>query len=386
MKHSVSSVSQGLTEQYTSLLGAFVRNPTEALRDRAYQLATEAVANGHGVLDVTEAHREALLRMLSRASTPDESERIAGLASDFLLEMMVPFEMTHRGYRENVRYLNAANDALRKVRDELEDRVKARTAELADANGDLRAEIAERQRVEQERERLLEEVTELDRLKDQFIFVAAHELKTPVAIMKGYAEALLRMSGDIPVGQRNMLDAIDRGSDRIDRIVQDLLDISKILAGPLELRIERIDLAETVNAVVSRMASSNPKHQIRFVKADEIVVEGDRARLEQVLANYIDNAVKYSPNGGRVDVDLRVMESDAVVSVRDYSVGIPKSKQKRIFERFYRAHTRTPHDYGGMGVGLFLSKEIISRHRGRVWFESEEGKGSIFYFSLPLLS
>jgi len=228
------------------------------------------------------------------------------------------------------------------------------------------------------------ELTELDRLKDQFIAVAAHELKTPVAIMKGYAQALLRTAQDIPPPRRNMLEAIDRGADRIDRIVKDLLDISQLQVGRLDLAVDTIDLAQLAELVVDELAVTADRHRIRLVKADPVVVHGDQGRLEQVLVDLIDNAIRYSPKGGDIDVGVALGEHEVVVSVKDCGVGIPRDKQGSIFQRFYRAHANTPYDYGGMGVGLYISKEIVSRHGGRMWFESEEGRGSTFYFGLPL--
>ncbi|MBI2954594.1 MAG: PAS domain S-box protein [Chloroflexi bacterium] len=228
------------------------------------------------------------------------------------------------------------------------------------------------------------EIRELDRLKDEFISVAAHELKTPVAIMKGYAQALQRTAENLSEPRRKMLDAINRGADRINSIVQDLLDISRIHLGQLELMREPIDLARLVVDVVDRMALIYEKRRIRVVKDVPVVVQGDRARLELVVAGLIDNAIRYSPHGGDIDVAVVRRNNEAVVSVTDRGIGIPREKQKHIFERFYRAHTGTPYDYGGMGVGLYISREVILRHGGRMWFESEEGKGSTFYFSLPL--
>jgi signal transduction histidine kinase len=228
------------------------------------------------------------------------------------------------------------------------------------------------------------ELTELDRLKDEFISVAAHELKTPIAIMKGYTQALLRTAQQLSPPHRRMLEAIDRGSSRIDGIVKDLLDISRLHLGQLELTRERIDLSELVTEVVDRTALTTTKHRLKLISAEPVVVCGDRDRLEQVLANLLDNAIKYSPRGGDVDVAVTVRDGEAIVSVRDYGVGIPRAKQPHIFQRFYRAHSGTPYDYGGMGVGLYISNEIVARHGGRMWFASEEGGGSTFYFSLPL--
>ena len=228
------------------------------------------------------------------------------------------------------------------------------------------------------------ELLELDRLKDQFIQVAAHELKTPITIMKGYAQALIRSGQAGSPSQHLMLDAIDRGTDRIEGIINDLLDITKLQTGSLDLTQEQVNLAQLVKEQVDRLALTTTKHWPRLLKAQPVVILGDRHRLEQVVASLLDNAVRYSPEGGDVDVAVETAEGEVRVSVSDQGVGIPAEKQGRIFQRFYRAHTNTPHDYGGMGVGLFIACDIVRRHDGRMWFASEEGKGSTFYFALPM--
>ena len=225
---------------------------------------------------------------------------------------------------------------------------------------------------------------EVDRMKDDFIRVAAHELKTPVAIMKGYAQALVRAPQADPAQREKMLDAINRGSDRITRIIDDLLDVSQLQLGRLVLEREKLDMLELVRAVMDHMAPTAPKHHLRLVKAEPALVLGDRQRLEQVVAQLVDNAIKYSPRDGNVDIAVEARDGEALVSVRDHGIGIPQQKQARIFQRFYRAHTGTPYDYGGMGVGLYIAREIVRAHGGRMWFTSEEGQGSTFYFTLPL--
>jgi PAS domain S-box-containing protein len=225
---------------------------------------------------------------------------------------------------------------------------------------------------------------ELEREKEQFVAVAAHELKTPVAIMKGYAQTLVRKADDVPPERRRMVEAIERGADRIDRIVEELLDISRLHGGHLELQMERLDLSELLIQVSGGMSMTTSRHLLRVDAPSPLMVRGDRGRLEQVLVNLIDNAIRYSPAGGNVEIAARENGGGAVVSVTDHGVGIPMEQQPRVFERFYRAHTGTPYDYGGMGVALYISREIIQRHGGRMWFESREEDGSTFHFSLPL--
>lgn len=226
------------------------------------------------------------------------------------------------------------------------------------------------------------EMVELDHLKDEFVRVAAHELKTPVAIMKSYAQLALK-SEPSPAAYRKMLDAINRGADRIDRIVRELLDVSQLHLGQLELTEEPLDLRELAEETVENMAAQSTQHRFSVLPGGSVIIHGDRTRLRQVLVVLLDNAVRYSPSGGRVEVRLEHHEHEVEVCVSDEGIGIPFERQARLFERFYRAHSGTPHDRGGMGVGLYISREIIFHHGGSMRVSSEEGKGSTFCFSVP---
>lgn len=230
--------------------------------------------------------------------------------------------------------------------------------------------------------RRAEEVAEFERLKDQFIRVAAHELKTPVAVMKGYAQFLLRC-GDAGADRAGALSAIVRGSDRIDRVVQELVDISQQSLGTMALAREPMDLSQLVFDVTEVGRGRDP-HHVHLKGALGVQIRGDAYRLRYVITNLLDNAIRYSPAGGDVDVDVSVADGRVTVTIVDHGVGIPTARQARIFERFYRAHTDTPFDYGGIGVGLSISREIIRRHGGDMDFVSVEGVGSTFRFWLPV--
>jgi two-component system sensor histidine kinase VicK len=228
------------------------------------------------------------------------------------------------------------------------------------------------------------EVVDLDRLKDQFIRVAAHELKTPAAILKGYALTLMRNDENLSPSSRRMLEAIDRGAERLNRIVEDLVDVSQAFLDVLQLSPSTVPLDELVRATVAEVPVSN-LHRIAVRDgAGPLTVRADPVRTRQALRILLDNAIKYSPSGGTIEVTMSADAEQARVSVRDRGVGIPTEGQERIFRLFYRAHTDTAHDYGGMGIGLYMAREIIKRQGGHIWFESREGEGSTFSFTLPL--
>jgi len=227
------------------------------------------------------------------------------------------------------------------------------------------------------------EVVDLDRLKDQFIRVAAHELKTPAAILKGYALTLMRSDEGLSPASRRMLEAIDRGAERLNRIVGDLVDVSQAFLDVLQISPSKVRLDELVRAAVEEMPPSD-SHQVVVRDRGAVAVRADPARTRQALRILLENAVKYSPAGGTIEVAVDADGERARVSVRDCGVGIPTRGQDHIFHLFYRAHTDTPHDYGGMGIGLYMAKEIVKRQGGHIWFDSREGEGSTFFFTLPL--
>ncbi len=226
----------------------------------------------------------------------------------------------------------------------------------------------------------MSELKRFEEMRDEFLSTAAHEFKTPLAVIKAYAQLLQKREQ----AESPPLAVINRQVERLSRLVQQLLEVSRFRLGGRELRRERYDLGEQVRQVVERMRPRSGGHRLLVAERAPAPVLADRERIEQVIANLVDNAVKFSPRGGDIEAVVARHGAEAVVSIHDAGVGIPRERQARIFERYYRAHAGTAEDYGGIGVGLDMSREIVGRHGGRIWFESEPGVGSTFTFTLPL--
>jgi two-component system phosphate regulon sensor histidine kinase PhoR len=231
----------------------------------------------------------------------------------------------------------------------------------------------------------LSELKRLERMRDEFLSTAAHELKTPITSIKGYAQLLNRWApGGHEPREGKAFQVLNRQSDRLNELVEELLEVSRLQLGRLDLRRQRFDLCELVDEVLERMRGVSAQHRLVFEHDGTALVDADWDRMDQVLSNLLDNAIKFSPGGGTIRVSLTTQGSRVVVSVRDEGMGIPRERQGQLFERFYRAHAGLASDRGGMGIGLHLSEQLMQRHGGRLWFESEEGKGSTFSFSLAL--
>jgi PAS domain S-box-containing protein len=225
---------------------------------------------------------------------------------------------------------------------------------------------------------------QLDKLKDEFLRVAAHELKTPVMIIKGYVQLLSRELQGIEGKKQTHLEAIESGTNRLSALTNALLDMSQAQLKRLRVNLEPLDLKALLLDCVHGIQVVSDRHKIRLLEVDPAVVLGSSMRLTQVLQNILGNAIKYSPDGGSVDVTMKVDSDWANVSVRDYGIGIPAAKQKQLFQMFFQAHIGTRHDFGGMGLGLYLVREIINLHHGDVWLTSEQGQGTTVSFRLPV--
>ncbi|MFL5457581.1 MAG: ATP-binding protein [Myxococcales bacterium] len=226
---------------------------------------------------------------------------------------------------------------------------------------------------------------QLDRERSEFLTVAAHELRTPLTPLSMYLQGIeRRLARGLPIEPELVVKA-RRQVGRLSRLVEDLLDVSRLESGRLTLSRDRVALDQIVSEVVSDFRAAAPQHEIVLRRPTRAVqAMGDRERLEQVVVNLVQNAIKYSPQGGRVEVSVERNGSQARVTVTDEGIGIPKDEQRHIFERFFRAQNAATRNYGGLGIGLYVSNEIVERHGGAFEVVSEPGKGTTFGFTIPL--
>jgi PAS domain S-box-containing protein len=235
---------------------------------------------------------------------------------------------------------------------------------------------------------IITERRELEKRKDEFISLASHELKTPVATLKGFTQLLLRRLKK--QGNTQSLEPLDRMTAQLDKLtslINDLLDISRIQAGKLAFREEEFDLAGLLRETIENLQQTTPTHQLLMRESTSATVYGDRDRIGQVLINLLTNAVKYSPVAHEVLMTLICAQDHVVVSIQDFGIGIAADQLSQIFERFYQvSHGVGNKDLTGLGIGLYISKEIVQHHQGQLWVESSVGKGSTFRFTLPLAS
>ena len=251
----------------------------------------------------------------------------------------------------------------------------------------LAESLADRAGVAIDHARLFQEAQDAARARDQFLAVAAHELRSPLTSMKGFAQLLMRRVARTEGGDQWLtpLQTIDSQVNRVTGLVNRLLDVSRIEEKRLQLEVEPVDLVSVAIEAVREVQHAAEDHQIIATPHDQpIVVELDRARIEQVLFNLLDNAMKYSPTGTQVVVSVGVRDGEAVVRVRDQGPGIPHELRSRLFERYFRGAATSRPSSDGLGLGLYVAHGIVEAHGGRMWVEDAQGQGSVFVFSLPL--
>jgi signal transduction histidine kinase len=235
---------------------------------------------------------------------------------------------------------------------------------------------------------------EAEYLKDEFVGIVAHELRTPMAALKGFADMLLvqttRQHGPaLADWQREALEEIELAVTRLVNLSEELLDVTRLQAGRLQLQRTPTNVVSLAKRVAALLQQTTTRHQIEVrTQQTELVADIDPGRIEQVLTNLIGNAIKYSPQGGSVIITLwEEGEAGMVrISVADRGIGIPDTQQAQIFGRFMRADNAVAWGISGTGLGLYICRELVQRHGGQLWFESQEGVSSTFFLTLPSIA
>jgi signal transduction histidine kinase len=221
--------------------------------------------------------------------------------------------------------------------------------------------------------------------KDEFISIASHEMKTPLTTAKAYLQLTEQAIGTTNEPAYLYAKKASSSIDRLHGLISELLDVSKIQHGKLAYNISRFNFNEMLDSTIEGIQYASPKHTIIKKGKVKQEVTGDRNRLQQVLINLLSNAVKYSPDANEVLVYVEEQDDNIKVAVKDKGIGLSPNSLEKIFERYYRVEEHAV-QFQGLGIGLFISYEIIRRHKGTLWVESEQGKGSTFYFTLPIVT
>jgi signal transduction histidine kinase len=289
--------------------------------------------------------------------------------------------------------LKRQSEALQHARDELEDRVRARTRELAAVNEALRTEIAERAHIERERLALLEReqlarahAESVNRMKDEFLATLSHELRTPLNAILGWSHLLTSGKADAATMDR-ALSVIRNNAMAQSQLIEDILDVSRVISGKLRLNLASVRLREVIEAALDSVSPAADAKGIVIERSLEDIepLTGDKDRLQQVFWNLLSNAVKFTPRDGRVAVRLRREGGDAVMSVEDNGIGISAEFLPYVFDRFSQADGSATRRHGGLGLGMAIVRHLVELHGGTVRARSDgENKGSTFMAVLPI--
>jgi two-component system phosphate regulon sensor histidine kinase PhoR len=231
------------------------------------------------------------------------------------------------------------------------------------------------------------ELRRLERVRRDFVANVSHEFKTPLTAIQGFAETLLAGALEDRENNRRFLEIIRDHANRLARLTDDLLTLSRIEAGKLQLELRPTLPAEIIEPCLetTRLKAKSKRIALTVEFSEDFpYLRGDANRLREVMQNLLDNAVQYTPAGGRIHVSMALQDHQAVFTVADTGIGIPQAEQERVFERFYRVDAARSREAGGTGLGLSIAKHIVEAHGGRLWVESAVGQGSRFHFSVPL--
>jgi two-component system phosphate regulon sensor histidine kinase PhoR len=235
----------------------------------------------------------------------------------------------------------------------------------------------------------ISDLRRLERVRQDFVANVSHEFRTPLTAIQGFAETLLAGALEDPANRRRFVGIIREHATRLARLTEDLLKLSRIEAGQLKLEFRPVSVTQLIESCVeTAQLKAVPRQLALHVRLPEGLppVRGDANSLQEVLQNLVDNALQYTPAGGKIEVSALCSDGRVVVTVADTGIGIPQVEQERIFERFYRVDAARSREAGGTGLGLSIARHIMEAHGGRLWVESAVGEGSRFHFSLPVTS
>lgn len=372
-----SAILAKVKERYAQALRNYLTGRGEEALRQAYEIGREAVAEGVTLLDMAAIHREAWLKFLEPAGPPEKD----GAAFDFLTEMLSPFEMIQRGYRDAVASLRRRADELDAMNLQLQAEVSERRKaerDLKELNESLEQKVRERTAEAEDRSK------ELDRSNSelrQFAYVVSHDLQEPLRMVKSFLQMLQDRYGQKLDSQADEFIgyAVD-GASRMHRLIIDLLEYSRV--GTAEKAFEKTDLSAALKDALSNLKLAVEENGAVVTSDPLPVLWADPVQMALLFQNLVGNAVKFKREvPPRIHVSADLKGKEWVLGVRDNGLGIEKEYFERIFIIFQRLHSRS--EYPGTGIGLAVCKKIVERHGGTIWVESEPGKGSVFYFTIP---
>lgn len=284
---------------------------------------------------------------------------------------------------------------LQEVKNKLEERVKERTMELVNTNKELQIGIKERKRAEEKLRRSQTKIEQqniqlkkADRIKTDFLNVTSHELRTPMSSIKGYTQMISeQILGQINDEQKKALDVILRNTNRLDALIQDILDVSRLESGTMKFEVVQTDvknmILETVETIKPFANIKNIEITTKF-KDNLPTLNIDKERIKQVLTNILNNAIKFSTDGSAINIFTTNEEESILFEIQDFGRGIPRNELKKVFNIFYQVDSGEDRKYGGVGLGLAISRGIVLTHGGKMWVKSKMNEGSTFSFTVPI--
>lgn len=337
-----------LRRRYEKSLALYLGEGGEAALNDAYQIGREGFTDGIGLVRLSDIHNEAVAKALERTCSPSEAAEVHRKAALFLQEVMSPFEMA----------MNLA-ETITALRNMYEQRAR------------------------------LEAMEELDALKDKFLGIISHELRTPIHAILGFGSLLEDgVAGSLNEKQREYVHKLLEGADRLLYLVNDLLDMTRIQAGKLRLSPRRIDFSDVVASTVGGLEPLGRAKRLAltFRVGDSLPpICGDEQRLAQVLTNLVSNAIKFTPEGGAIEVRAFLDGDHLRCEVQDSGIGISEEDQSNLFKPFSQVgNSQAGARETGTGLGLAIACALVEAHGGAIGVRSEPGKGSLFWFTIPL--